>query len=89
MAAAPARRRPIRPSQPARTPIFPASHDPSPLAGLKLVRPPPLRGRGRSSSTPPARRREPGSRDEDPEGTVRPSPAAPRKTHRANTPCPR
>jgi len=27
------------PQRPARTPIFPASHDPSPLAGLKLVRP--------------------------------------------------
>jgi hypothetical protein len=48
------------PQEPARTPIFLALHDPSPLAGLKLVRPRPLRGCGRSSLTPPARRREPG-----------------------------
>src|SRR2546429_5958413 len=55
---------------------FPAFHDPSPLVGLKLVRPHRYAAAGAdtstllvrvSSRTPPTRRREPGSREDDPE----------------------
>ena len=55
-------------SRPSTKGSFPASDDPPPFPGLKLVRPRRCAAAGADSSlTPPARRREPGSCEEDPE----------------------
>src|SRR6266568_8090816 len=65
-----ARQRPgttTRPSKPARKDFFLAFDDPSPFAGLKLVRPRRYAAAGAPAWPLPARRREPGSCEEDPE----------------------